>query len=62
MKYRLMRRDDNLNIFEVGPPYQSREEAEQRQREFEKGKPHGQFYWIEEVKEKTDQTSASNGS
>ena len=60
MKYRLMRRDDNLNIFEVGPPYPSREKAEQRQREFEKGKPHGQFYWVEEVKEKTDQPSASN--
>ena len=61
MKYRLMRRDDNLNIFQVGPPYSSQEEAEKRRQEFEKGKPHGQFYWVEEVKGKTDQTSASNG-
>ena len=53
MKYRVMRQDDNTNIFEVEPLCSTREEAEALKHKLEKGH-HKQDYWIVPVEEKTD--------
>ncbi|MDP3778980.1 MAG: hypothetical protein Q8R30_02990 [bacterium] len=53
MKYRLMREDENSNIFKVDPICVSYEEAKRLQDEYE-ARGHKQFYWIVSIEEKSD--------
>ena len=60
MKYRVMRQDDNANIFEVEPLCSTREEAEALQHKLEKGH-HKQDYWIVPVEERNNQDVQKQG-
>ena len=58
MKYRVMRQDDNVNIFAVDPLCNTRKEAEDLKYQLEHGRldivTHKQDYWIEPIPDPED--------